>query len=49
MSKAYYYVSIEYDGQSIDFDIQLPSNTDIEQFKKELREELYIEIEKEED
>ena len=49
MNKANYYVSIQYDGQSIDFWIQLPSNTDIEKFKKELREELYIEIEKEED
>lgn len=48
MKKTYYYVSIQYDGQSIDFDIQLPSNTDLEKFKKELREELYIEIEKEE-
>lgn len=49
MSKANYYVSIQYDGQSIDFWIQLPSNTDIEKFRKELREELCIEIEKEED
>lgn len=49
MSKAYYYISIQYDGQSIDFNIQLPSDTDIEKFRKELREELYIEIEKEED
>ena len=48
MSKANYYVSIQCDGQSIDFWIQLPSNTNIEKFKKELREELYIEIEKEE-
>lgn len=44
---AYYTVSICYDGQSIDFCIQLPSDTNIENFKKELREELYIEIEKE--
>lgn len=44
---AYYTVSICYDGQSIDFWIRLPSDTNIEKFKKELREELYIEIEKE--
>ena len=49
MSKADYYVSIQYDGQSIDFWIQLPSNTNLEKFEKELREELCIEIEKEED
>lgn len=46
MDKTYYYVSIEYDGQSIDFDIQLPINTDIKQLEKELREEIYIEITK---
>lgn len=46
---SYYDVSIQYDGQSIDFCIQLPSNTNIEKLKKELREELYIEIEKEEE
>lgn len=47
MDKTYYYVSIEYDGQSIDFNIQLPVNTDIKQFEKELREEIYIEITRE--
>ncbi len=46
MDKTYYYVSIEYNGQSIDFDIQLPINTDIKQLEKELREEIYIEITK---
>lgn len=49
MSKADFFVSISYAEQSIDFWIQLPSNTDIEKLRKELREELYIEIEKEED
>ena len=44
MDKTYYYISIEYDGQSIDFDIQLPINTDIKQLEKELREEIHIEI-----
>lgn len=49
MSKADYFVSILYADQSIEFWIQLPSNTNLEKFEKELREELYIEIEKEED
>ena len=44
MNKTYYYVSIEYNGQSIEFDIQLPINTNIEQLKKELHEEIHIEI-----
>jgi hypothetical protein len=47
MDKTYYYVSIEYNGQSIDFDIQLPINTDIKKLEKELREEIQIEITKE--
>ena len=42
MNKADYFVSIQYAEQSIDFWIQLPSNTDIEKLKRELQEELYI-------
>ena len=49
MSKANYYVFIEYVDQSIEFWIQLPSTINIEQLKKQLRKEIYIEIEKEED
>ena len=47
MNKTYYYISIEYNGESIDFNIQLPTDTNIEQLEKELREEIHIEITKE--
>ena len=48
MDKNYYYISIQYEGESINFGTFLPKDTDIKQFEEKLRKEIYISIERKE-